>query len=165
LWVKRHSDPRSGNSALIDRGGRWLPEGILDFNVLAARGDKVDSEPIPATLFEIYAVHTDAQQQVAEPASGTDYAVESSLPMLAKTSGATISDLEYLSFHAFFLRKLEAVFQSGSFTPESALEKLDINKSQLNEWLKRAVDEGVVVKLTKPVRYQLGSTRQVRLDL
>jgi hypothetical protein len=39
-------------------------------------------------------------------------------------------------------------------TLDEMLNQLDICKSQLNEWLKRALDEGHVKKLNKPVRYQ-----------
>lgn len=33
-------------------------------------------------------------------------------------------------------------------------EILDINKAQLNEWLKKAVDNNLLIKLAKPVRYK-----------
>lgn len=38
--------------------------------------------------------------------------------------------------------------------PEVLAETLDVNKTQLKDWLKRAVDDKKIIKLTKPVRYQ-----------
>ena len=39
-------------------------------------------------------------------------------------------------------------------TAEELAETLDVNKTQLNAWLKKAVDENKIIKLSKPVRYQ-----------
>ncbi len=39
-------------------------------------------------------------------------------------------------------------------TPESLSELLEVNRKQLNAWLKKAVDENKIVRLSKPVRYQ-----------
>lgn len=37
---------------------------------------------------------------------------------------------------------------------QELLEKLDVRKGQLDDWLKRAVKEGVIEKKTRPVRYR-----------
>ena len=39
-------------------------------------------------------------------------------------------------------------------TAEELADTLDVNKTQLNAWLKKAVDENKIIKLSKPVRYQ-----------
>lgn len=39
-------------------------------------------------------------------------------------------------------------------TVEDIAERLELEKAQVNAWLKKAGDEGKVSKLTKPVRYQ-----------
>lgn len=39
-------------------------------------------------------------------------------------------------------------------TSEKFCEILNINKTQGNTWLKRAVEEGIVEKLNKPTRYK-----------
>ncbi|MBF0234962.1 MAG: hypothetical protein HQK65_18290 [Desulfamplus sp.] len=38
-------------------------------------------------------------------------------------------------------------------TVEELAGTLDVNKTQLNAWLKKAVDENKIIKLSKPVRY------------
>ena len=47
------------------------------------------------------------------------------------------------------LKKLENVVSI-----EELSRSLDVNKTQLNAWLKRAVDEKKIKKMTKPVRYK-----------
>ena len=44
-------------------------------------------------------------------------------------------------------------------------EVLAINKTRLNAWLKQAVDDGELDKLTKPVRYEAVSRTQHALAL
>jgi hypothetical protein len=44
-------------------------------------------------------------------------------------------------------------------TTEKLSETLDVNKTQLNVWLKKAVDEKKIIKLSKPVRYQKAASR------
>ncbi len=39
-------------------------------------------------------------------------------------------------------------------TADDMAKQLDVNKTQLNAWLKRAMDEKKIVKLSKPTRYQ-----------
>jgi len=44
LWVKEHANPDSGNAALVNRGGRWLPSGDLPVRSL------VSSQPKPTPV-------------------------------------------------------------------------------------------------------------------
>ena len=44
-------------------------------------------------------------------------------------------------------------------------EKLELGKTQLNDWLKRAVSEGRVEKSGKPVRYQASRALQQAFKL
>lgn len=39
-------------------------------------------------------------------------------------------------------------------TPEDLAKTLDVSKTQLNSWLKKAVAEKIIVKLSRPVRYK-----------
>lgn len=42
---------------------------------------------------------------------------------------------------------------SNELTPEEFAQYFNVNKTQGNSWLKRAVEDGIAKKLTKPVRY------------
>ncbi|NCC61486.1 MAG: DNA-processing protein DprA [Verrucomicrobiae bacterium] len=43
-------------------------------------------------------------------------------------------------------------------TAEELAKKLEVNKTQLNDWLKKAVEEKKIAKLSKPVRYRKTET-------
>lgn len=57
------------------------------------------------------------------------------------------------SFYEFFLLKMEPTLASAK-TVDELVETFDVNKTQLNVWLKRALDEKKIRKLSKPVRYE-----------
>ncbi len=44
-------------------------------------------------------------------------------------------------------------------TVEELVETLDVNKAQLNAWLKKAVEKNKIIKLSKPVRYQKAESK------
>ena len=51
-------------------------------------------------------------------------------------------------FYKLFLQKMAVVAVSDALISD------EIAKGQINTWLKRGVDDGVIRKLTLPVRYQ-----------
>lgn len=51
LWVKRTADKQAGNVALVQKGGRWLPDDPLEVDIRTLVAAKAPSEA-PATLFE-----------------------------------------------------------------------------------------------------------------
>jgi predicted Rossmann fold nucleotide-binding protein DprA/Smf involved in DNA uptake len=70
-----------------------------------------------------------------------------------------------LSFYDLFVRRLETLTSSGPVTLDNLLQQIDVGKTQMNDWLKRAEAEGRVSKLKKPLRYAIGRTGQQRLNL
>ena len=67
-----------------------------------------------------------------------------------------------IDFYSVFLIRVERLLGQSSATPEQMVEALDLHKSQLSVWLQRAVAEGRLTKLSKPVRYvwnPLGSSQ------
>lgn len=156
LWVKREVDPNSGNAALVDRGGRWLPEEHRDLELLTKPDGYAEPVSAMAPLLGIGSTSQSISQHVAENASSTDY---------MRGGASSVPDPEHLDTYEHFVRKLETLFPSDPFTAKAAQEKLEIDKDQLSTWLARAVAEGVVAKFARPTRYQLSSLRQGRLDL
>ena len=65
-----------------------------------------------------------------------------------------------LTFYDFFLRKLSIVCANAAKTPDELAELFDLNKTQANAWLKRALSERKIRKLSKPVRYKWIDTQQ-----
>ncbi len=58
------------------------------------------------------------------------------------------------SFYGLFLRRFQELTAKAPMTVEEMLINLDVRKIQLNEWLKRALEDGQAKKYSKPLRYQ-----------
>jgi predicted Rossmann fold nucleotide-binding protein DprA/Smf involved in DNA uptake len=140
LWIKSHPDAQSGNAELVRQGARWLPETPGELAALCTRE--------PARMVE------SVLDLVAEPAP----------PVLQRqVAGQSVETadgvIDHLSFYQLFLRRLRVLAAKTPATDQELLERLDIGKPQLQEWLKRAMAEGQVKRLNKPVRYQWQATR------
>ena len=64
------------------------------------------------------------------------------------------------SFYAVFLKELSKACTSSAKTPDELAESLDLVKSQLNLWLKRALADGKLRKRLRPVRYEWVEEKQ-----
>jgi predicted Rossmann fold nucleotide-binding protein DprA/Smf involved in DNA uptake len=58
-----------------------------------------------------------------------------------------------MSFYEIFQHRMQILTAKEAKTVEQLLLELDISKTQLNEWLKHATEEGKIIKKIKPVRY------------
>lgn len=163
LWVKRNPDTASGNAALVDCGGHWLPGGELRVEQLLAVFDNVVSEPVSAGLFagpKQEATVLRAEEPIQAPQGMVmDEAVTA--PVTADSSAA----LDSLSLYELFLHKLAQETRESPQTAADLQTKLDVNKTQLNQWLIKALAEKKAIKLSKPVRYQVIADTQRSLDL
>jgi len=142
LWVKSHQDPASGNSELVKRGAQWLPDG--EPSALSVR-DLMEPEDQPDSgLPYILALESSVSDGSGEyrPESG-------SVDLPAADAGAPDGQRGY----DFFLHRLKQLTAEAPATPEQ-LKSGDVSSTQLSDWLKRAVSEGHVRKLSRPVRYQ-----------
>ena len=145
LWVKSHQDPASGNSELVKRGARWLPDGELQFSTLLVRDsaapvDRPDSG-LPFELAVESSVSDGSAEYRPEP-------VSSDLPAAAKE----MPDDRY--GYCLFLNRLKQLTTYAPVTQKQLLESGDFSRSRLSDWLKRAVRDGHIRMLSNPRRYQ-----------
>jgi predicted Rossmann fold nucleotide-binding protein DprA/Smf involved in DNA uptake len=140
LWIKSHPDAHSGNAELVRRGARWLPDAPVELATLLIR----ETPPMVERTLDL----------VAEPAPPVPQREVAG--QLVETADGVI---DHLSFYQLFLRRLQALAAKTPATDQELLEQLDIGKPQLQEWLKRAMAEGQVKRLNKPVRYQWQAIR------
>ncbi len=181
LWVKRTSDSKAGNGAIVKAGGQWAPENVkgIDFGSLlsatpavAGAGEDLFSQ----AANEVNDGSTDdSDEQPEESAATPKTTVESGSGHDADTETADadvgqpeqVSSLpaEELDFYGLFLLKAESLCSDAPKTPDELVEALNLNKTQLNTWLKRAARDEKLKKLTRPVRYQWISTQQSTLPL
>jgi len=147
LWVKPTDDRHSANAHLVAKGGRWSAADIQHLNVLALTGVG-GSVPAQSDLFT-----PDTQPGVynsADMAAPSHFvSVQEEEPEYA-TQNATSGPVD---FYQIFIREL-ARYAKNPVTLEELMALTQLNKHQLNEWLKRATEDEVVKILTRPVRYQ-----------
>ncbi len=152
LWVRPSQGANAGNAALVQRGARWLPDGELRLASLfdpAGTPKGVEQRGLFDTEPAIQEASSDiAATSVAEPATG----YEAGAGATTETDPGP-SMAEDLSLYAPFLDRLKRLTAEKPATAEQLALALGIQKAQLGEWLSRAVDEGRVKKLSRPVRY------------
>ena len=138
LWIKRTSDPASGNSGLIEQGARPLPDPLESVASLFERSDE-GSVPIPASF--------------SEETRAWDTMSPEAMP-IAEQDSATRAAPENLDFYGLFLARLTAVTADEPLSGADVAKRLDIAKGQVEKWLKRGVTEGAVERVIRPVRYR-----------
>jgi predicted transcriptional regulator len=67
-----------------------------------------------------------------------------------------------ISFYQFFCQKLSNVLQKNSKTKDELQNEFDVTPGQLNGWLTKAVNDGIIIKNKRPVKYSLKSYIQPR---
>ncbi len=183
LWVKRTSDSKAGNAAIVRAGGIWAPESVrdIDFSSLFSVATAVavaDEDLFSQAVNEVNEGGTDyANEQPEVSKSAPKTAIESGLEHETDT-GATDADVgqpeqpkassrpaDDLDFYGLFLMKVKLLCSDAPKTPDELVEALGLNKTQLNTWLKRSVSEEKLKKLARPVRYQWITTQQSTLPL
>ncbi|PJJ96697.1 hypothetical protein CO641_12615 [Lysobacteraceae bacterium NML91-0213] len=169
LWVKPHPDAQSGNAVLVRKGARWLEDGAPMETLVAGDGTSqhnpdaastADSQPteseqpsvVPAAQHIAESAQPEPPQEEAPEPTDVAPAMEESTPAAA-TAG----------LYEHFLTLLAEEAAHGPITADALQDKLELNKSQLTDWLKRGIADGRIEKLNKPVRYQLAKAHQQTL--
>ena len=114
-------------------------------------------QPRPAELAVHMAASTDALavSVVENPsdtqASAIDESAAAEEPVPVGSGGIA------LDMYADFSDKLESLLGGEALSEEEVATQLCLEKAQAKAWLKRAIGDGLVEKLKKPVRYALSS--------
>ncbi|QNT71056.1 DNA-processing protein DprA [Defluviicoccus vanus] len=150
LWIKPQpaTTASSGNSQLVQRGGRWLPDkaevaALVQPQAGAANGRANGDASLLDHVQKDAAPTKNGNAQPSKPEPETPVAerpVENPPP-------------SEQSFYGLFLQRMEALTAKNAFTTEELLDRFDVTKPQLSAWLKRGVEEKKLRKLAKPVRY------------
>lgn len=167
LWVKPTTDKNAANADLVSRGGRWLEadaqtltivdlmknegshanqkkEAQIDLFSESAQPELL-ADPEPESETEVSDAEHDApsteqkadQEKLSEPIAATEMVLSSPV-----------------DFYQLFTTELQRLAKEP-LSVEELVESTGLHKSQLNDWLKRAKEDGVVKKLSRPVRYQV----------
>ena len=182
LWVKRTNDPEAGNGELIAAGALEASDAIAGVDIAAffrvtGKQPKTDQDLFSKTKVKLEE-HSPSKESVADPGAMGDVKTTIELKNFAdKSSNTMVADSAYeastpqfmgmsqTTFYDLFVFKVQTLCANEPRTPDELIDALGLNKAQLNTWLKQAVENGTLKKLTKPVRYQMYSNKQGTLML
>ena len=154
IFVRIGSNVPQGNNKLLDLGAIPWPESIERnsfkqqlFALVAQGREKQSKNRKELSLLDIQPFHeveSIKKQQVADELVHKEASIIESESEPEESAGTI--------YHAV----LPVILNKLNFptTAENLSKMLDVNKNQLNVWLKKAVDENKVIKLSRPVRYK-----------
>ncbi|MGY4457358.1 DNA-processing protein DprA [Bradyrhizobium sp. LB13.1] len=164
LWVKPSNDRNSGNRELAQRGALLLPEDITSLSDLlggtysAAPHTLSNELPLLPRDDERHAEsESEKKTEVSPPPEGKKPSSEPSIDatIIPSASAAESSALVDIDFYTLFLARLLELTLVAPMTVDDITARLELEKTQVSAWLKRAAGDGKISKLTKPVRYQI----------
>ena len=173
LWIKQTTDKDAANADLVAKGGNWLEADIQAFTITDLVSSKENlvnqvSEPI-GDLFSAYAQPELFTETEFEPSFTPEFKEDvnevtvnrTAIELQAENEANSTDDaeidnmpLEPIDFYKLFISELQHLAEDP-ITIDKLIEITRLHKSQLNEWLKRAIDDKVIKKLSRPVRYQV----------
>lgn len=167
LWIKQTTDKDSANADLVAKGGQWFEidnNGLSVYNLLKnSFNSKIQLKTESLDLFSESAepeLFVGVATKLATEVSKTDQfdsAIEEHKNNHSPTEEslkAKESDVAPLDFYQLFIAELQRLMNSA-ITVDELIEGTGLHKLQVNDWLKRAEEDGLVKKLNRPVRYQI----------
>ena len=135
-----------------------------------ALAEAAPSESPPVSVQEELPPQPGPEALAVHPTAATDLLAGSFVEDPSRTTGPTIDESAAaeepvpvgsggiaLDMYADFSDKLESLLGGEALSEEEVATQLCLEKSQAKAWLKRAIGDGLVEKLKKPVRYALSS--------
>ena len=173
LWVQPKDNPASGNAALVQKGARWFPRDMPALSTLweaVTGGDEAPEEvglPLLQSETVIAAVETATTPTTATSVVSEDRAADTqhSGNLIAKGNAGDRSSVQASDFYSLFLERLRELTDDAPMKVEDIAAHLELEKAQVNAWLKRGATVGQIKKLSKPVRFQSASAEQRQASL
>jgi len=151
LWVKQSADKYSGNSSIVQRGGKWLPKEVLNFDL---------NTILKETVIDRKSIDQGIMQSVAERHIAYYSEMQKDLPAEdEKDKRAENKEWQDKSLYEIFCLKLEQMLAKGPLKADGLHDKFGLKESQAKVWLKKAIDNGLIVKKSKPLRYELAKIK------
>lgn len=151
IFVRTGNNVPQGNFKLLELGAIPWPENIERDNLkgqLAELAKKNQKKPIPKnmSIFDVVPTQESSPKTTGQQDSVVSAPeIQPATKKPAEKQSATI----YEAVLPVILKQMKSAVKSDELA-----KSLDVNKTQLNIWLKKAVEEEKVIKLSRPVRYQ-----------
>lgn len=173
LWVKQTTDKDAANADLVAKGGRWLAADTEAFKVAELMcNEGGNANQVKEQMGDLFSMPAQSELFVepesnSEPEAGHEEDVIESVREIVvsesqtkiqaipeQTTESEAGPSSPVDFYQMFISELQHLAEKP-VTVDALIESTQLHKSQLTEWLKRAVDDGVVKKLNRPVRFQV----------
>lgn len=160
-WVKQTQDSAAGNAGIVAAGASWCSENIVELDVQSLLVSSANSNVNSQT--DLFAQPND---EMPPRDRNDDLAVEDGSEKKTKNNEALLDAKESVSptksepeivskdsFYQLFLQYLKTV-AIEPISESELVELSDLHKGQVKIWLSLALEQNLVTKLTRPVRYQ-----------
>jgi predicted Rossmann fold nucleotide-binding protein DprA/Smf involved in DNA uptake len=160
LWVKPTDDTDAANSSLVAKGGQWCAGNAVNLKILplieTVVAPPVGSQDAQTDMFSDHVkdqteVGQNGVHEVATSPENTDGSEDRTSPTSLESNKP---EFQTVDFYQAFINEISNLSQDDVKTDE-LVDRLELHKGQVNAWLKRACDEGLLKKLSKPVRYRV----------
>jgi len=152
LYVKENDDRDSGNNILIKSGGIKLKDNLQIINLIDSLINEKPVVPIDHNNVTVNEPYPDSYSIVKEKS-------------IARSDESPLKEASTKSFFDFFIIKLTALLKEKEMNQKDLKNKIDLNSTQLKEWLNRAETEGIIKKSSKPIKYKLTNLDDKRSNL
>lgn len=167
-WVKQTQDSTAGNAGIVAAGASWCSENIAEFDVQSLLVSSTISNVNNQTdLFSQPQVDLFTQpNEIPQRESNDDLAVEDGFEKKTKNNDVLSQTKESVSptkaepeivskdsFYQLFVQYLQTV-AIEPISESELVEVSDLHKDQVKIWLSLALEQNLVTKLTRPIRYQ-----------
>ncbi|WP_104037998.1 DNA-processing protein DprA [Vibrio jasicida] len=167
-WVKQTQDSSAGNAGIVAAGASWCSENIAELNVQSFFVNSAYSNVNNQTdLFSQPQADLFAQpNEISQSECNDDLAVEDGPEKETKNNEAVVETKESASptkaepevvskdsFYQLFVQYLQTVAVEPISEAE-LVEASELHKGQVKSWLSLALEQKLINKLTRPVRYQ-----------
>jgi predicted Rossmann fold nucleotide-binding protein DprA/Smf involved in DNA uptake len=163
LWVKPTKDKEAANEILVKKGGHWCESDIHALELRSLFSDasvvasKIKEEQPDIFVLREQQTELFSSQALMEQESTENIPVDA--PDKSSRSKDADSNEKPVDFYQVFMGEM-ARLAATTVTLDELIENTGLHKSQVSDWLKRAVDEDLVKKLNCPVRYQYATDKK-----
>lgn len=154
LWVKQTNDKDAANVDLVAKGGRWLEANTQAFKITDLMKAEANTKPLIEQIDDLFSIP--AQPELfTEPEPKPSVKSEPKLEKnIIEENPEPAASKPFVDFYQLFITELQRLAKKP-VTVDELIESTSLHKSQINDWLKRAAEDGLVQKLNRPVRYQI----------
>lgn len=173
VWVKQSSHSTSGNADVVAHGANWLPEALESIQSLFTSRMAVSptgGHPIGPSLFadDTAALPAVEQMRMSATQSQEPGGENSAAAPETRVSGHAALENQGQSdrdLYDLFLARIAKMTTPAPLPSAQIAESLNLVKTQVDAWLKRGVEEGVIKRFERPVRFQFRDSAATQASL